>query len=143
VSYVAAVKAAIEKPAGARMTSQYWKLPLNWEELIEQVRWAAGGKFTLEVEAPGTLAVTAELQEQAGQNRRVVHLVNYAAPQGKTVSNVKVEVELPEGKGVQQVTLLTPDAEGKKTVRSQVAGGRVRFMVPRLDTYTLAIIEWE
>jgi len=143
VSYVAAVKAAIEKPAGARMTSQYWKLPLNWQEMVEQVRWAAGGKFTLEVEAPETLAVVAEQQEQVGQHRRLVHLLNYAAPQGKSVSNVKVEVELPEGKGVRQVTLLTPDAEGKKTVPSQVAGGRTRFTVPHLETYTMAIIELE
>ncbi len=143
VSYLAAVKAAIEKPAGARMTSQYWKLPQNWQVMVEQVRWTAGGKFTLEVEAPETLAVTAEQQEQAEQNRRIVHLVNYAAPQGKTVSNVKVEIELPERKGVRQVTLLTPDGEGKKTVPSQLAGGRARFTVPRLETYMLAIIEME
>jgi len=57
--------------------------------------------------------------------------------------HVKVEVELPEGKGVQQVALLTPDGDGKKTAPSQVAGGRVRFTVPRLETYTLAIIELE
>jgi len=143
VSYVAAVKAAIKKPAGARMTSQYWKLPLNWQEMVEQVRWAVGGKFTLEVEAPETLAVAAEQQEQAEQNRRVVHLVNYAAPQGKMVSNVKVDVELPDGKSVRQVTLLTPDGEGRKTVPSHVDGGRARFTVPRLETYTLAIIEME
>jgi hypothetical protein len=143
VSYVAAVRAAIEKPAGARMTSQYWKLPLNWKEITEQVRWAAGGKFTLEVEAPETLVVVGEQQEQMGQNRRLVHLLNYAAPQGKTVSNVKVEVELPEGKGVRQVTLLTPDAEGEKAVPSQVAGGQARFTVPHLETYTLAVIQME
>ncbi len=143
VSYIAAVKAAIEKPAGARMTSQYWKLPLNWEEMIEQVRWAAGGKFTLEVEAPETLALAAAQQEQAGQDRRLVHLVNYAAPQGKTVSNVKVEVELPEGKGVRQVTLLTPDGKGSMTVQSQVAGGRARFTVPDLETYILAVVQME
>jgi hypothetical protein len=143
VSYVAAVQAAIEKLAGARMTSQYWKLPLNWKEMVEQVRWAAGGKFTLEVEAPETLAVVAEQQEQAGQNRRLVHLLNYAAPQGKTVSNVQVEVEIPQGKPVRRVTLLSPDAEGKKTVPSHAAGGRVRFTVPYLDIYTLAALDLE
>ena len=143
VSYMAALKAAVEKPAGARMTSQYWKLPLNWQEMVEQVRWAAGGKFTLEVEAPERLAVVAEQQEQAEQNRRIVHLVNFAAPQGKIVNNVNVEVELPEGKSVRQVALLTPDEEGRKTPPSQVEGGRARFTVPSLKTYTLAIIEME
>ncbi|MGH7968145.1 MAG: hypothetical protein ACREIC_05390, partial [Limisphaerales bacterium] len=115
--------------------------PLNWKEMVEQVRWAAGGKFSLEVEAPETLAVVAEQQEQVGRNRRLVHLLNYAAPQGKTVSNVQVNVELPEGKVVRQVTLLTPDAEGKQTVPSQVAGGVVRFTVLHLDTYILAALD--
>lgn len=143
VSYVAAVKAAIAKPPGARMTSQYWKLPLNWKELIEQVRWAAGGKFTLEVEAPETLAVVGEQQEQIGTDRRIVHLLNYSAPRGKSVSNVKVDIELPGGKIVRQITLLTPDGEGTKTIPSHVASGRARFTVPHLHTYTLAVLELE
>jgi len=141
VSYVAAVKPAIDKPAGARMTSQYWKLPLNWKELLEQVRWAAGGRFTLEVEAPETLAVVAELQKQVESNRRLVHLLNYGAPGGATVTNVQVEIELPQGKAVEHVRLLTPDGEGSTTVPCEVTNGRARFSVPRLDTYTLAVLE--
>lgn len=140
-SYVAAVKAAIEKPRGGRMSSRYWKLPLNWEEMIEQVRWAVGGKFSLEVEAPETLALAVEYQEQTTSGRRLVHMVNYAAPQRKTVSNIKVDVELPEGKGIRQITLLTPDTEGKKAVPSHVASGRARFTIPRLRTYTLAALD--
>jgi hypothetical protein len=142
VSYMAAVKAAIEKPAGERMTSQYWKLPLNWEELVEQVRWAAGGRFTVEVEAPETLALVVEPQEQAEQGRRLVHLLNYAAPSGTVVSHIRVEVELPAGKGVRKVTLITPDGEGEqRTVPSEVKNGRVRFTVPQVETYTLAIVQ--
>jgi len=130
-------------PPAAWMTSQYWKLPLNWEEMIEQVRWAAGGKFSLEVEAPDTLAVVAELIEQPDQNRRIVHLLNYAAPNGSTVSNIKVEVELPQGKQARQVTLLSPDGGEATTVESRVENGRVSFTVPHLHTYTLAIIQME
>jgi hypothetical protein len=143
VTYIAAVKAAIEKPPAAPMSSQYWKLPLNWEELIEAVRWAAGGKFSLEVESPETLAVTAEFMEQPGQDRRLVHLLNYAAPQGSTVSNVRVEVEMPEGKQVRQVTLLSPDGGEAATTANSVENGRVRFTVPHLRTYTLAILQTE
>jgi hypothetical protein len=142
VSYVAAVKAAIEKPLGGRMTSQYWKLPLNWEELVEQVRWAAGGRFTLEVEAPETMALVSEPQEQVERGRRLVHLVNYAAPGGATASNIRVEIELPRGRAARQVTLLTPDGEEESTtVPSEVTNGRARFTVPHLDTYKLAIIQ--
>jgi hypothetical protein len=141
-TYIPKLKPAIEKPLGARMNSQYWKLPLNWEEIIHQVRWAAGGNFTLEVEAQNNLAVVAELQEQAAQGRRLVHLLNYAAAQGATVSNVQVDLKLPEGKRVEQATLLTPEGKGTATmIPSHMAGGRLRFTVPRLETYTLAVIQ--
>jgi hypothetical protein len=140
---LATVKPAIEKPPAVPMTFQYWKLPLNWEELIEAVRWAAGGKFSLEVETPGTLAVTAEFMHQPGKNRRLVHLLNYAAPQGSTVGDVRVEVELPEGKLVRQVTLLSPDGGAAATAANSMENGRVRFTVPRLLTYTLAILQLE
>ena len=97
VSYIPEIKPAIPKPPAVRMTYQYWKLPLNWEDLIDQVRWAAGGKFSLEVDAPETLAVVAEPVLQPGQPRRMVHLLNYDSPRGPAVSNVKVEMELPSG----------------------------------------------
>ncbi len=123
------------------MTRQYWKLPLNWEEMIEQVRWAAGGKFSLEVEAPETLALVAEQQEQLGRERKVVHLLNYSAPQGKIVSAINIEVELPEGKAVRQITLLTPDRKNRMTISGQMTGGRARFTVPHVESYTLAVLD--
>jgi len=144
VSYIPAIKAAIPKPPAARMTSPYWKLPLNWEDLVEQVRWAAGGKFSLEVEAPGTLALVAEPTQQAGRSRRLVHLLNYDSKRGSTVSNVKVKMELPAEAQLRQVILLTPDGDGGAiTVPSQFGDGRVRFTVPDVKTYSLAVIELE
>lgn len=143
VSYIAAIKPAIPKPPAVWMTRQYWKLPLNWQELIGQVRWAAGGKLSLEVDAPDTLALVAELTEQPAVNRRIAHLLNYAAPNGVEVSNVGVEVELPQGKRVQQVTLRSPDGEGPIAIPSQTSQDRARFTVPHLRTYTLAIIQME
>jgi hypothetical protein len=143
VSYIPAIKPAIPKPPVVRMTSEYWKLPLNWEDLIEHVRWAAGGKFSLEVEAPETLAVVAEHAQQVGRNRRLIHLLNYDSPRGSTVTNVKVDVELPKGAQVRQVTLLTPDGEEATTVPSQVESGRLRFTVPLLKIYTMAVVDIE
>jgi len=141
VVYIPSVHAAIEKPQAERMSSLYWKLPLNWKELIDGVKWAAGGGLSLEVIAPGTLAVVAELMDQPAKNRRMVHLVNYAGPQGKTVSNVRVAVELPQGRRAGPVTLLTPDSGESLKVRGSVEQGRVHFTVPRLDTYTLAVLD--
>jgi len=144
VSYIPTIKPSIPRPPAVPMTFQYWKLPLNWEELIEQVRWVAGGKFSLEVEAPETLAVIAEQAQQVGRNRRLVHLLNYDSLRGSTVSNVKVDVELPQGAQVRQVTLLTPDGgETAITVPHQVESGRARFTVPHLKNYTMAVIDLE
>jgi hypothetical protein len=142
VTYIPSVQPAIEKPRAGRMSSKYWKLPLNWKELMAGVRWATGDRLSLEVNAPGTLAVVAELMEQPAKGRRMVHLVNYAGPQGNPVSNIEVAVELPEGKRTRDVTLLTPDGEGR-TVSAKVEQGRAHFTVPRLDTYTLAVLELE
>lgn len=144
VSYVPAIKPAIPKPPVVRMTSEYWKLPLNWEDLVEQVRWAAGGRLSLEVGAPGTTAVVAEHAQQVGRNRRLIHLLNYDSARGSAVNNVKVEVELPRGAQARQVTLLTPDSE-EAAVRasSDVENGRLRFTVPLLKVYTLAVVDFE
>ncbi len=141
VSYIPSVKPAIEKPSAERMPSRYWKLPLNWEELIEGVEWAAAGKLSLEVICPGSRAVVAELMDQPGKNRRLVHLVNYAGPQGKVVSDVGVAVDLPQGKHAGTITLLSPDRAENPKVKWRVEQGRVHFTVPHLDTYTLAVLD--
>jgi hypothetical protein len=141
VVYIPSVQAAIEKPRAERMSSRYWKLPVNWKELIEGVKWAAGGRLSLEVIAPGTLAVVAELVDQPGKHRRLVHLVNYAGPQGKVVSNLRVAVELPQGRQAGEITLLTPDGGESHKVSGSFEQGRVHFTVPRLDTYTLAVLD--
>jgi len=141
VVYIPSVQAAIEKPRAERMSSRYWKLPVNWKELIEGVKWAAGGRLSLEVIAPGTLAVVAELVDQPGKPRRLVHLVNYAGPQGKVVSNLRVAVELPQGRQAGEITLLTPDGGESHKVSGSFEQGRVHFTVPRLDTYTLAVLD--
>jgi hypothetical protein len=143
IIYIPAVNAAVEKPRTARMSSKYWKLPLNWKELIAGVKWAVRGRLSLEVSAPDTLAVVAELMEQSARGRRLVHLVNYAGPQGKAVSNVDVTVESPQGKEVRQVSLLTPDGGAKLTVSARNEQGRGHFRVPHLDTYTVAVLEYE
>jgi len=143
VSYLAAISPAIAKPPAARMSSPYWKLPLNWRDLIAAVRWAAGDSLSLEVELPQTLNVVAELMDQKQQDRRLVHLLNYAARQGSTLNNLEVNVEVPNGKQVRKVVLRTPEGNKQERVACKVASGRARFTVPHLETYTLAVLEFE
>ena len=124
-AYIPEVKAAIQKPSGARMTSQYWKLPLNAAELVEAVRWAAGGQFSLEVAgAPPT--VVAELMRQKA-DRLLVHLVNYDVARTPVLRNIRLTVQLPPAARVRSVDTITPDEDGADSPRFEVAGGRVTF----------------
>ncbi len=138
IVYLPEIKPAIAKPLGARMTSEYWKLPLNAKEIVDSVRWAAGGNFALEVNAPATVAVE-PMQRQAG-NELLVHLVNYDVARVPSVSNIGVSLRLPQNGRVDTVTLLSPDRADTPSLAYKVQDGRVEFTVPRLATYDLAVV---
>jgi hypothetical protein len=121
------------------MTSQYWKLPINAAELIAAVKWAAGGDLSLEVKAPPT--VTAELLRQEKTGSILVHLINYDALQHPVVGNVEVSLQIPNGKKVEQISILSPDEDKVLTVAPRLKGQRVEFTVPRLATYSLAVVK--
>jgi hypothetical protein len=137
--YIAAVKPSIEKPPAQRTTSEYWKLPVNWEELIEAVQWAAAGRLSLQVNAP--LTVAAEVTEQREEGRTIIHLLNYDAVRTPQVSNIGVSLEIPRGKKVKGISLLSPDEEGTSSPSFTTRNGSLLFTVPRLKTYTLAVIQ--
>ncbi len=138
VAYLPEVQAAIEKPPAVPMTSQYWKLPRNWEELIAAVRWAAGGDLPLEVKAP--LTVTAELLEQKERGRLLVHLVNYDVARRAEAGRIEVSVRLPAGKSLDQVFALSPEETGPRPLAATVRNGRVLFALPRLGLYSLVVV---
>jgi Beta-galactosidase len=139
VVYIPEIKPAIKKPVGARMTSEYWKLPLNWEEVVHSVRWAGGGGFSLEVNAPRT--VVTEPMKQAHTNKLLVHLLNYDVVRTPSLSNIDVRFRLPNGASVANVTLLSPDHAGVQALPHRVVDGAVAFTVPLLATYDLAVIQ--
>ena len=106
LAYVAEVKPAIGKPPAVPMTYEYWKLPENWEGLVDAVQWAAGGQMTLEVEAP--LTVTAELLRQPETGKLLLHLINYHADRTPVVQNINVRLRKSEGS--KDFVVLSPDA---------------------------------
>ena len=141
VVYIPEVKESIEKPLSVRMTSEYWKLPVNWRELVDSVRWAAGGWLSLEVTAPPT--VITELTEQKEKRRMLLHLLNYNVSQAAPVRGVEVSLQIPEKEKLRKVSLLSPDAESAQSLAAKVNDRRVSFTVPRLGTYGLAVIQLE
>jgi len=138
VVYIPEIKPATPKPLGARMTSEYWKLPVNWKEIIDSVRWAAGGTFSLEINAPPS--VIAEPMRRTEGKELLLHLVNYDAARTPSVSNIEASLRLPENAQVENVTLLSPDRAETPPLAYKVHDGMVSFTVPRLETYDMAVI---
>jgi len=141
VVYIPEVKPAIAKPYGESMTSEYWKLPLNWKEVNDSVKWAAGGEVSLEIVAPNTVA--AELTEQKQNKTVMVHLVNYNVAKTPTVNSIQVSLRLAGYQKVRKATLLSPDEEGPRSLAVTQSNGRAVFAVPQLRTYALAVIQFE
>ena len=138
VAYLPEVKPAVEKPAAEPMTSRYWHLPVNWPELVDSVRWAGGGDPLLKVEGP--LTVTAELLSQERENRLLLHLVNYGMKENPVVRNLQIDLRSGEGE-VRKVYTLSPDGGENPGLEFVAEGNRIRFTLPRLETYTLVVIQ--
>jgi hypothetical protein len=138
VAYLPEVRPAIEKPPAAPMTSEYWKLPLNWKEFVSAVKWAANGNLSLEVTAPITLA--AELMEQKQVGKLLVHLINYNAERNPVVSNIEVNLRAPEGRRAEQVFLLSPDEARAQPLTFTQKEQRVLVHIPHLKTYSLLVV---
>lgn len=141
VVYLPAVEPAVEKPEGAAMRSEYWKLPVNAGELIESVRWVGGGALSLEVKAPPF--VTADVQEDASGGRLMVHLVNYANEKTPVVRGLAVSVALPAGKTVKRARWLSPDEAAPSPIVVEVRNSRAAFRVAAVKTYGMTVMDLE
>ncbi len=135
VVYLAEVKPAIAKPPTVPMTDQYWKLPENWEGLVDAVRWAAGGRLTLEVKAP--LTVTVELLSQPETGRLLLHLINYDVERTPEVKDIQVRVRRPDK--VREITVVSPERPPEK-VTPTIRGGELAFTISSLKGYSVAVI---
>jgi len=140
VVYIPDVKPSVTKPPSVAMTSQYWKLPLNWKELIASVKWASDNNLSLNVEAPQT--VTAELIQKDDKSLLMLHLVNFEYKKG-SVKNIKVDLQVPEGKKVVRVTVITPDGRNDEILPFRENGQSIDYTVPGLLIYNLIVMKLE
>ena len=114
------------------------------EELIEGLRWAAGGSFSVEVRAPAHVA--AEFLKGAGE-RLGIHLVNYAPRSAQAIS-----VQFPGGLGSWKAGWVTAGAPGPVEVRvtrreggGEPGGGRTSatcdVLLPHVDVHGFLVLE--
>jgi hypothetical protein len=140
VVYIPEIQPSKPKPPASAMTSLFWKLPVNREELIEAVKWASENNLSVNIDAP--LTVTMELVQKEDGNVMILHLINFASG-NPMVKNIKVDAKVPEGKKVTQVNVLTPDEGGDEIPGFKDDGKRVIFNVSRLSIYDMIIIKLE
>jgi hypothetical protein len=117
-------------------THKYWKLPKNYDELLEAVRWAAHDDFSVSVDAPPW--VTMELAEQKQTGTWLLHLLNLKIEE--PVTNIAVKVRLPRGRRLREAVLESPDGQPRQTLNVSSREGAVSFIVPKLEIYHLVIL---
>ncbi len=140
VIYISEVKPSFEKPPTAAMLGKYWKLPVNWWELIKAVQWASQGKLSIDINAP--LTVTMELNMQSTTGNMILHLVNFDSENQNDVKNIDVSLQLNEGGKVSSVLLLSPEFD-QRELEYFIEEGKVKFVVPNLTTYDVVVIKKE
>ena len=139
VIYIPEVIPSKPKPATTAMTSQYWKLPVNWKELSQSVQWAADSTMPVTIEAP--LNVTMELTAKEDNSALMLHLLNYDFKSNPSIQNIKVSLQAPQGRKINQVIVLTPDGRADEVLSFQQAGRRLVFTVPLLSVYDLVVMK--
>lgn len=138
VVYIPEVIPSFPKPAGAPMSNRYWKLPLNHNELIESVKWAASDNLPLAVKAP--LYVTSELTGSSDNSSLMLHLVNYNFATDTLVTGIGVNLRIPDGKKTASVKMFSPDRKETEDIKFTEDGKKINFTVPSLKVYDLIVI---
>jgi hypothetical protein len=140
VVYISEVQPSNPKPRAAAMLSRFWNLPVNCKDLIESVKWASGNNLSLNIQAP--LTVTMELIQKEDKSALILHLLNYD-PKSPSVKNIKADVQVPDGKKVTKVTVMTPDGRNDDILQYKENGNRIVFTVPLLSTYDVVVMKLE
>ncbi len=122
------------------ISNRFWKRPKNWEQIIDAVRWAANDEPVLQVSGPDFLV--ANFVEQAKQQRRLIHLVNYDAGNTPTISSVAVTCAVPEGRVVKGVSLYEVDRDSPQALSFTRGRSSVAFTVPEVKAYAVIAVGW-
>jgi hypothetical protein len=126
-----------EKPAlGSIPSAQVLRIGES-DSVVEAVGELCGQKLSLSVEGPKGLC--AELMEQAG--RRLVHLVNYR--ENEPAHKITVQLRIPTGKKAKGVALVSPEHEADIDLSFDQQGDAVRFTVPKVGIYEIAVVALE
>ncbi len=120
--------------------NKYWKLPTNWEEITEGVRWASRDVLPVRVSGPSYLV--ANLVSQSARKRTLLHLVNYDAKNTEAIKSIEVACNLPQGVTAHAVVVYSPDLDAPYTLSSNGSAGKALFTVPEVKEYSIVCVSW-
>jgi len=112
------------------------KLPVNWPELVESVRWASNDNLSIRVRAP--LTVVMNLYRKKGKGQLLLHLVNFRQD---LLRDIPVELKVPAGRRVKAITVISTDRRETESLKFKMKKGSVSFRVPLLETYDLVVVQ--
>jgi hypothetical protein len=104
-------------------------------DVLGAVKQACDNELTLSVHTDSGLC--SELTEQSG--RRLVHLINYR--NNDPIKKVLVNMRLPAGCNVDAVSIRSPERERDIDLLYDEEKDRVKFVVPSVNLYEIAIIK--
>jgi hypothetical protein len=139
VAYIPTIEPSVKRPQASAMTNKYWKLPFNYLEMVNAIKWVSGDDLSIDVKAPST--VTIELTEQKDKDKMMLHIINYNVNRGKLVKDINVSLRIPAGKQVKELLLLTPDRVETVSLPFINIGGRAVFKIPLLEVYDLVVVK--
>jgi len=107
------------------------------DDILGAVSRACANKLSLSLQAePG---LCSELTEQPG--RRLVHLVNYRADD--PVKNITTSLRLPAERHVKEISMASPEREHDIKLTFKEQAGVVKFTVPQVSIYEIAVVTLE
>ena len=142
IVYIPRITAAIPAPApqmNYTVANAFWKLPKNYAELVDAVRWAAKNTLSADVDAP--LWVTAEVADQESSHTRLLHLVNFKF--SDPVKNIPVRVRIPAGLQLKEAICESPDLDTPQQIHVSANNGIASFIVPELHAYDLIVLRMQ
>jgi hypothetical protein len=123
------------RPAFAHLrVQQAIQIPGNGN-VLGAIQQACDNELTLSIHTDTGLC--SELTEQSG--RRLVHLINYR--NNDPIKKVLVNMRLPAGCNVDAVSLRSPERERDIDLLYEQEGDQVKFVVPSVNVYEIAIIK--
>lgn len=122
------------------INNRYWKLPANWEELVEGIRWT--NRRSLPVDVSGPPYLVANLVALPAKRRRLLHLINYNAQKSPSIQQIEVTFQSPENRVAKDVVFYSPDLERPLPLQSKGGPDKTSVVVPEVNVYGIVCATW-